>query len=250
MTLDQSMRLNKYLASCGVASRRKCEDIIRSGTVLVNGEIEVNPFHLLLPEDSILLDDKEMFSLVDTEVIVLNKPDGYITTTNDPQGRNTVMDLVKSQNRLFPVGRLDKDTTGVLLLTNDGNLAYQLTHPKYQVEKVYRVQIMGFLSNNDIEQIKSGVMIGSDETGQGEVLFQNKVSKSVTEIELVLTQGKKREVRRILSSLGYKVIALQRISFGGITTDGLNLGHWRRLSEEEALSLRREKVVSGTVDLR
>lgn len=250
MTLDQSMRLNKYLASCGVASRRKCEDIIRSGTVLVNGEIEVNPFRLLLPEDSILLDDKEMFSLVDTEVIVLNKPDGYITTTNDPQGRNTVMDLVKSPKRLFPVGRLDKDTTGVLLLTNDGNLAYQLTHPKYQVEKVYRVQIMGFLSNNDIEQIKSGVMIGSDETGQGEVLFQNKVSKSVTEIELVLTQGKKREVRRILSSLGYKVIALQRISFGGITTDGLNLGHWRRLSEEEALSLRREKVVSGTVDLR
>lgn len=244
------MRLNKYLASCGVASRRKCEDIIRSGTVLVNGEIEVNPFRLLLPEDSILLDDKEMFSLVDTEVIVLNKPDGYITTTNDPQGRNTVMDLVKSPKRLFPVGRLDKDTTGVLLLTNDGNLAYQLTHPKYQVEKVYRVQIMGFLSNNDIEQIKSGVMIGSDETGQGEVLFQNKVSKSVTEIELVLTQGKKREVRRILSSLGYKVIALQRISFGGITTDGLNLGHWRRLSEEEALSLRTEKVVSGTVDLR
>ena len=250
MTLDRSMRLNKYLASCGVASRRKCEDIIRSGTVLVNGEIEVNPFHLLLPEDSILLDDQEMFSLVDTEVIVLNKPDGYITTTNDPQGRNTVMDLVKSPNRLFPVGRLDKDTTGVLLLTNDGNLAYQLTHPKYQVEKVYRVQIMGFLSNNDIEQIKSGVMIGSDETGQGEVLSQNKVSKSVTEIELVLTQGKKREVRRIFSSLGYKVIALQRISFGGITTDGLNLGHWRRLSEEEALSLRREKVVSGTVDLR
>jgi 23S rRNA pseudouridine2605 synthase len=244
------MRLNKYLASCGVASRRKCEDIIRSGTVLVNGEIEVNPFRLLLPEDSILLDDKEMFSLVDTEVIVLNKPDGYITTTNDPQGRNTVMDLVKSPKRLFPVGRLDKDTTGVLLLTNDGNLAYQLTHPKYQVEKVYRVQIMGFLSNNDIEQIKSGVMIGSDETGQGEVLSQNKVSKSVTEIELVLTQGKKREVRRILSSLGYKVIALQRISFGGITTDGLNLGHWRRLSEEEALSLRREKVVSGAVDLR
>lgn len=244
------MRLNKYLASCGVASRRKCEDIIRSGTVLVNGEIEVNPFRLLLPEDSILLDDQEMFSLVDTEVIVLNKPDGYITTTNDPQGRNTVMDLVKSPKRLFPVGRLDKDTTGVLLLTNDGNLAYQLTHPKYQVEKVYRVQIMGFLSNNDIEQIKSGVMIGSDETGQGEVLFQNKVSKSVTEIELVLTQGKKREVRRILSSLGYKVIALQRISFGGITTDGLNLGHWRRLSEEEALSLRTEKVVSGTVDLR
>lgn len=250
MTLDQSMRLNKYLASCGVASRRKCEDIIRSGTVLVNGEIEVNPFHLLLPEDSILLDDQEMFSLVDTEVIVLNKPDGYITTTNDPQGRNTVMDLVKSPNRLFPVGRLDKDTTGVLLLTNDGNLAYQLTHPKYQVEKVYRVQIMGFLSNNDIEQIKSGVMIGSDETGQGEVLSQNKVSKSVTEIELVMTEGKKREVRRIFSSLGYKVIALQRISFGGITTDGLNLGHWRRLSEEEALSLRREKVVSGTVDLR
>ena len=250
MTLDQSMRLNKYLASCGVASRRKCEDIIRSGTVLVNGEIEVNPFHLLLPEDSILLDDQEMFSLVDTEVIVLNKPDGYITTTNDPQGRNTVMDLVKSPNRLFPVGRLDKDTTGVLLLTNDGNLAYQLTHPKYQVEKVYRVQIMGFLSNNDIEQIKSGVMIGSDETGQGEVLSQNKVSKCVTEIELVLTQGKKREVRRILSSLGYKVIALQRISFGCISTDGLNLGHWRRLSEEEALSLRREKVVSGTVDLR
>lgn len=250
MTLDQSMRLNKYLASCGVASRRKCEDIIRSGTVLVNGEIEVNPFRLLLPEDSILLDDQEMFSLVDTEVIVLNKPDGYITTTNDPQGRNTVMDLVKSPNRLFPVGRLDKDTTGVLLLTNDGNLAYQLTHPKYQVEKVYRVQIMGFLSNNDIEQIKSGVMIGSDETGKGEVLSQNKVSKSVTEIELVLTQGKKREVRRIFSSLGYKVIALQRISFGGITTDGLNLGHWRRLSEEEALSLRREKVVSGTVDLR
>ncbi len=249
MTLDRSMRLNKYLASCGVASRRKCEDIIRSGTVLVNGEIEVNPFHLLLPEDSILLDDQEMFSLVDTEVIVLNKPDGYITTTNDPQGRNTVMDLVKSPNRLFPVGRLDKDTTGVLLLTNDGNLAYQLTHPKYQVEKVYRVQIMGFLSNNDIEQIKSGVMIGSDETGQGEVLSQNKVSKSVTEIELVMTEGKKREVRRIFSSLRYKVIALQRISFGGITTDGLNLGHWRRLSEEEALSLRREKVVSGTVDL-
>ena len=241
------MRLNRYLASCGVASRRKCEKIIRSGRVHINGEIEENPFFSLMPEDTIMLDDQEMIFQHEPEIIVLNKPADYITTTHDTHNRKTVMELVQTNKRLFPIGRLDKDTTGVLLLTNDGDLSNRLTHPKYQVEKVYRVHFQGLLSNDEIEHINSGVIIGSDEVGRGDVLSQNEVSKTVTEIELKLTEGKKREVRRIFSSLGYKVLALQRTSFGGITTKGLKPGHWRRLSEEEILSLRGKMAVSDIV---
>lgn len=250
MTQLQSMRLNRYLASCGVAARRKCEEIIRSGRVLVNGETEVNPFRLLLSDDSVILDNQKMTLPSETEVILLNKPAGYITTVDDPHNRKTVMDLVQTGTRLFPVGRLDKDTTGILLLTNDGELANQLTHPKYQVDKVYRVQIKGYLSKEEIEQIKSGVKIGSDEIGRGIVQSQKKVNEVLTDIEIVLSHGKKREVRRIISSLGYNVISLERISFGGITLSGLKLGNWRRLSVEELDLLRRGKSVLGTVETR
>jgi len=237
------MRLNRYLASCGVAARRKCEEIICSGRVSVNGETEVNPFRLLLSDDSVILDNQKMTLPSETEVILLNKPAGYITTVGDPHNRKTVMDLVQTGTRLFPVGRLDKDTTGVLLLTNDGELANQLTHPKYQVDKVYRVQIKGYLSKEEIEQIKLGVNIGSDEIGRGIVQSQKKVNEVLTDIEIVLSHGKKREVRRIISSLGYNVISLERISFGGITLSGLKLGNWRRLSVEKLDLLRRGKTV-------
>lgn len=247
MTSLQSMRLNKYLASSGIAARRKCEDIIRSGRVVVNNVVEKNPFRLLALDDRVLLDDQVITRLEKVEVIVLNKPIGYITTVDDPQGRKTVMDLVKTDKRLFPIGRLDKDTTGVLLITNDGDLANQLTHPKFRVEKVYRVQIEGTLSKEDINQIRRGVIIGEGEIGKGEVLSQRIIDNGCIEVKIVLTQGKKREVRRIFSSLKFKVLSLERISFGGITSKGLKPGQWRRLSQGEVEILQSHKYTFSTL---
>ena len=223
------MRLNKYLAASGVASRRKCETIIRSGHVKVNGIVVTNPFHLLLPGDDVLLDNRIVSLPHRNIVICLNKPVGVVSTVEDKYSRKTVTDIIGHRERLFPVGRLDKDSSGVLLLTNDGDLTYQLTHPKFGVEKIYTVVIDRPLERGDIGEIESGVEIGESEIGIAKVLTPGGGS----EVRLSLTHGKKREIRRIFAALGYTVMRLHRESFGGIQADDLSPGEWRELTAVE-----------------
>ena len=231
------MRLNKYLAGSGVASRRKCETIIHSGRVKVNGIVVTNPFHLLIPGDDVLLDNRIISLPRRNIVICLNKPVGVVSTVEDKYSRKTVTDIIGHRERLFPVGRLDKDSSGVLLLTNDGDLTYQLTHPKFGVEKIYTVVIDRPLERGDIGEIESGVEMGEGEIGRAKVLApgvgSSRSDESETEVRLSLTHGKKREIRRIFAALGYTVMRLHRESFGGIQADDLSPGEWRELTAVE-----------------
>ena len=232
------MRLNKYLAASGVASRRKCETIVREGSVKVNGLVTNNPFYQLQNDDIVSLGETVVHPSRETYVFVLNKPLGVITTVEDTHGRPSVLDLVKSEVRLFPVGRLDKDTSGVLLLTNNGNLAYRLTHPKFEVKKVYVVLLNRHFNVDDTEKIASGIDLGSGEIGRGKIIFHEKIStkqkdKARARIKISLSHGKKREVRRIFSSLDYQVISLHRESFAGVHGEGLHPGEWRIMAKKE-----------------
>ncbi len=238
------MRLIRYLAQAEVASRRKCEEIVKNGLVKVNERLVTNPFLVVNETDSISVRGKPVAFTGDETVILLNKPAGIITTVKDPGKRKTVLDLVKTEKRLFPVGRLDKDTTGVLLLTNNGELAYRLTHPKFQIEKIYEVITDRLLTPSAVDRIRSGVDIGEDETGSGVVLSQEftahpgKKSK-VAMITLQLTHGKKREIRRIFKSLKYQVLLLHRKSVAHIKTGRLKHGQWRKLTEKEIVKLKK-----------
>ena len=237
------MRLNRYLAASGIASRRKCESIVKSGRVTVNGQRVTTPFCLLDEDDLVCLDGEVVALAQEKAVIILNKPKGTITSVGDSRGQRTVTDLIGEHNlRLFPIGRLDKDTTGVLLLTNDGDLAHRLTHPSFQIEKVYEALIAGQLSSAEIDRIEEGVDIGGGEMGAAHVVSQ-KVSKEgdaedgSTVVRLTLTHGKKREIRRIFSALDRHVEALRRVSFAGIGTGDLELSQWRYLQWDEIENL-------------
>ena len=244
------MRLNRFLAQSGIASRRKCELIVRSGRVTVNGVKITNPFYLVGESDKVLLDGEPISPPRETIVILLNKPRGVLTTTADTHHRKTVMELVKMDARLFPIVRLDRDTTGVLLLTNNGDLAFKMTHPKFEVERIYQVTIDKPLSKIDKRKIETGVDIGEGEVGKGDVLdcrlfYSSKGVKksngsSTSMVRLRMKHGKKREVKRIFSSLGYKVLSLHRESFAGVDAHGLKIGQWRKLTPVEV-----EKLMSG-----
>ncbi|MEE9166907.1 MAG: pseudouridine synthase [Candidatus Neomarinimicrobiota bacterium] len=236
------MRLNKFIAASGVASRRKSEEIVKAGRVEVNGIPVTNPYRLLRSDDVVSVDNRTVSPPGDSTVIVLNKPTGVITTVKDTHGRPTVMNLVEAGERLFPVGRLDKNTTGTLLLTNDGDLAHRIVHPRFQVEKVYVATIDRPWDEADTRRIESGVEMGGSEIGMAKVLSRDTISgdgkKRVTSrVRLSLSHGKKREVRRILKRLGYRVIALHRESFGGIGVEGLAPGEWRKLKGDEIAQL-------------
>lgn len=247
------MRLNKYLASAGVASRRKSVTLIRSGRVEVNGEAVTNPFREISPEEEVTFDGKRVTPAARVSLIVLNKPKGVLTTVRDERGRPTVLDRMDPGERLFPVGRLDKDTTGALLLTNDGDLAYRLTHPKFEVEKIYRVTLDRPMRRRDLKRIEAGVDIGHAETGRAIVLGQEggvqaDGKRSSVRVRLHLTHGKKREIRRMISALGYRVLHLHRESFAGIGVDGLGPGEWRELTPGEVEKLMgHQGVVRGAV---
>ncbi|MDP6965729.1 MAG: pseudouridine synthase [Candidatus Marinimicrobia bacterium] len=237
------MRLNRYLAASGIASRRKCESIIQSGRVTVNDQPVANPFSLVEKHDIVCLDGKAVVPAEEKVVIVLNKPEDTITSVEDNRNRRTVMDLIGNHNtRLFSVGRLDKDTTGVLLLTNDGDLAYSLTHPSFQVEKVYEAIIAGWLSSAEVHRIEKGVDIGEGETGVARVISQKACEgendePGLTVVRLTLTHGKKREIRRIFTALERHLKALRRVSFAGIGTGALDPGQWRFLRQKEISKL-------------
>ena len=228
-----AMRLIKFLSNSGIASRRKCEIIIREGRVKVNKEINKNPFFEINLNDLVKFDNKIVTPQLIKKTIKLNKPINIITSTKDTHNRKTVLDLLsKKEKKLFPVGRLDKNTTGVLLLTNDGDLAYKLTHPKFKVFKIYSAISLKKFDLSQIKTIQDGINIGYGELGYAEVISQKKIDKFF-EIKLKLAHGKKREIRRIFRSLNVKLISLKRLSFGGISVDDLKSGEYKILTKSE-----------------
>jgi 23S rRNA pseudouridine2605 synthase len=230
------MRLNKYLAQSGVASRRESDRLIQEGTVTVNGHVMIDPAYQVQKNDEVTFDGKVLTPQESTVVYMLNKPKNVITTARDEYGRKTVMDLIPSNRRLFPIGRLDKDTTGIILITDNGELANYLMHPKNRVSRFYEAEIEGRLNPKEIAKIKKGIFIGDGEFGSGEIVKQV-TRKTRSTITIRLQQGKKREIRRIFYSLGKKVYSLHRFQYGSMVLGNLQLGQWRGLTQKEVNSL-------------
>ena len=233
---QKQIRLNRYLSSCGVGSRRYCEKLILNGKITVNN-IRVTQLATTLSDDDVVRLDGLILHPEELIYILLNKPAGVITTLSDPHGRRHIGQLFQNIPFVKPVGRLDMETTGVLLLTNDGELLYRLTHPKFEIERIYKVSVKAHLDKKARESIESGIVIGKDEVAHGEVLSIAS-RKGYTEIILKLHEGKYREIRRMFAVLGYKVQSLDRVSYAGIKHEGLKRGEWRELSSDELNKLK------------
>ena len=231
------MRLNKFLAKSGVASRRKSDELIQMATTEVNGKVCLDPAYDVTPNDSVYFDGKKVKLIEDKVVYMLNKPEKVITTVSDTHGRKTVMDYINSKFRLTPIGRLDQQTTGLLLLTNDGDLHHYLTHPSHMVAKDYEAIIEGKISDNQRKKLKRGIYIGYKEYGKAEIIKQETL-KGRSNVQLRLRQGKKREIRRIFYKLNVKLIGLKRISFSQIKLGALEEGSHRALNKREISLLR------------
>ena len=230
------MRLNKYISLSGVSSRREADELIKSATITVNDKVEMDPGYRVSPGDKIRYDQRILKLQENNRIVMLNKPAGFITTVKDPLKRKTIMHLVQTDERLFPIGRLDKDTTGLLLLTNNGSLANFLTHPKNKIPREYIAEIDKILNDTEIRRLASKIYIGQKEWGKAEVLLQKKDRGRVI-LHLKLLQGKKREIRRIFYRLKRELFSLQRIKFGPIELNNLPLGQWRILNSFEYKSL-------------
>ena len=230
------MRLNKYLAKSGVASRRKSDELIQMATTEVNGKICLDPAYDVRPGDKIYFDGRRLTPSNEKIVYMLNKPEKVITTVSDTHGRRTVMDYVKSKLRLSPVGRLDQQTKGLLLLTNDGDLHHYLTHPSNQVPKDYEATIEGRVDPVNIRKLSRGIYIGDKEYGRAEMIGQE-TEKGRSKVKLRLRQGKKREIRRIFFRLKIKLLSLKRIGYSNLKLGNLNEGEYRQLSAKEIKSL-------------
>ena len=234
---NEPLRLNKFLANAGVCSRREADEFIQAGVVTVNGEVVTELGTKILRTDEVKFHDQPV-SIEKKVYVLLNKPKDYVTTSDDPQQRKTVMDLVKNAcpERIYPVGRLDRNTTGVLLLTNDGDLASKLTHPKYLKKKLYHVFLDKNCTAHDMEQIANGIQLEDGEIKADDVQYAHPTDKKQVGIEI--HSGKNRIVRRIFETLGYKVTKLDRVQFAGLTKKNLKRGDWRYLTEEEVDRLR------------
>ena len=237
------MRLNKFLAQAGIASRRKADELIQMATTTVNGELCLDPAYKVKDSDIVRYDDQAINPEKEKIVILLHKPRGVITTAKDTHDRKTVLDLISGSARLVPVGRLDKNTTGALLLSNDGNLHEYLTHPRNQIPKDYEAVIEGRITPEQIAKLKRGIYIGDREYGQAEVLIQNTVKQRST-VTLRLRQGKKREIRRIMHRLKRKLFSLKRIRFAGLGLGDLAPGQYRIITVEEIQMLKKSHLSS------
>tara|TARA_Y100000768_G_scaffold65080_1_gene45106 strand:- start:62 stop:766 length:705 start_codon:yes stop_codon:yes gene_type:complete len=231
------MRLNKFLAKSGIASRRKSDELIKMATTTVNEEIILDPAYNVEKKDLVRFDGKLLKIDEEKIVIILNKPKNVITSVSDQFGRKTVMHFLKSKKRLAPIGRLDKDSTGLLLLTNDGDLHQYLTHPKNQISRQYIVVIEKIIDSSKLKRITRGLSIGEGEIGRAKVISQ-KIIKGRCEARLELKQGKKREVRRIFRSIKIKLFSLHRVSFGSINIGSLKIGESRFLKDHEIKNLK------------
>ena len=230
------MRLNKFLAQSGVASRRKADELIQMATTEVNGKICQDPAYNVKDSDVVKYDGQQISPILEKVVIMLHKPKKVITTVKDTHGRKTVLDLVPSKYRLTPVGRLDQDTTGLLLLTNDGDLQQQLTHPRNQIPKDYEAVIEGKITSSQKQKLAKGIYIGDKEYGKAEIISQE-TKKSRSTIILRLRQGKKREIRRIMYRFKLKLLTLKRIRFAGLSLGNLSENHYRTLTDKEVKTL-------------
>ena len=234
---NEPIRLNKFLANAGICSRREADEFIAAGVVSVNGEIVTELGTKIKRTDEVKFHD-EPVSVEKKAYVLLNKPKDCVTTSDDPQARKTVMDCVKDacKERIYPVGRLDRNTTGVLLLTNDGDLASKLTHPKYLKKKIYHVYCDKNVTKADLDQIAAGITLEDGEIRADAISYASETDKKQVGIEI--HSGKNRIVRRIFESLGYKVVKLDRVYFAGLTKKGLKRGDWRYLTEMEVNMLR------------
>lgn len=233
-------RLQKFIANQGICSRRKAEEYITSGRIKVNGNVIMELGTKIDPnKDVVEVDGKKISNIAGKKVyILLNKPIGYVTTTRDQFNRNTVLDLVNVKEKVLPVGRLDMYTSGAIILSNDGDFIYKITHPKYEVEKTYNVTLKGQVTDEEIEQLKNGVQIENYVTGKAKVkILRIDKEKDLSRVELIIHEGKNREVRKMCEAIGRKVLALHRTKIGNISVKDLRLGTWRYLRPNEIKSL-------------
>lgn len=227
------MRLNKYIAQSGIASRRGADELTLAGKVKVNGCVMTQPGYDVSPQDVVSVNGVDIRPEKKLVYFVLNKPRGFVTTAKDDKGRPTVMDLVWDiPERIYPIGRLDYNTTGMLLMTNDGDLAYRLTHPKHHVYKTYRARISGILSLDKAARLRRGVDIGGFVTSPSRVeILRHGAHSSIVEIQIY--EGKNRQVRKMFSAVGHRVIELERIAIGELHLGHLKSGHYRKLTPRE-----------------
>lgn len=227
------MRLQKFMADAGVASRRKCEEYILAGRVKVNGRIAELGCRVE-PEDIVEFDGKRLTARENRVVIMLNKPQGVVCTCSDPEGRRTVVDYVKDlPYRLYNVGRLDYDSEGLILLTNDGDLAYRMTHPKFEMDKTYHVVCSGVMTERDISRLQSGVTLEDGVTSPAEISNVHLRRDGKSELDITIHEGRNRQVRRMLAAVGKDTLLLRRIKEGPLELSGLKPGQWRFLTEQE-----------------
>ena len=238
--MEEEIRLQKFLANCGIASRRKCEELISQGKVSINGQViqelgtKVNP-----QKDEVTCCGKKVENKQDLVYILLNKPIGDVTTAKDQFHRDTVLDLVKVKQRIVPVGRLDMYTSGALILTNDGDFVYHITHPKHEITKTYTVTVKGIIQNEEIQKLKEGVEIENYKTRPAKVrILKTDEEKNYSRIEITIHEGKNRQVRKMCETIGRKVLALHRSKIGDIGVKNLDLGTWRYLTKNEVKKLK------------
>lgn len=234
----EEIRLQKYLAEAGIASRRKCEEYIEQGRVKVNNNIATLGVKVNPETDIILFDGKKIDKKEELVYILLNKPIGYVTTAKDQFSRDSVLDLVKVKQRIVPVGRLDMYTSGALLLSNDGDFVYKITHPKHEIDKTYTVTLRGVVTEEEVEKLRNGVQIEKYITKPAKVkILKTDIEKDISRLEITIHEGKNRQVRKMCEVIDKKVQALHRARIGNITVKDLKIGTWRylNLNEKEEL---------------
>ncbi|HBJ76509.1 MAG TPA: pseudouridine synthase [Porphyromonadaceae bacterium] len=233
---NQPIRLNKIISNAGICSRREADELIQKGEVMVNDNVVTELGTKILPTDKVVCRGKEV-GMGKRVYILLNKPKDYVTTLDDPEGRKTVLDLLKEEckERVYPVGRLDRNSTGVLLLTNDGELTEKLTHPKYEKKKVYNVLLDKNISEGDMQKLADGIELEDGNTYADAISYSNDTDKNQVGVEI--HSGKNRIIRRMFDAIGYKVLRLDRVLFAGLTKKGLRRGEWRYLTPQEVSRL-------------
>lgn len=231
----EEIRLQKYIAKSGVASRRKAEELILEGKIQVNGKTITELGTKVNPEkDIVTYNGRKLKTEEEFVYILLNKPIGYVTTVKDQFGRDSVLDLVKIKEHLVPVGRLDMYTSGALILTNDGDFVYKVTHPKHEIEKTYTVTIKGIVKNEEVEMLREGVKIEDYTTKPAKVkILKTDEEKNISRLEITIHEGKNRQVRKMCETVGHKVLALHRSKIAGIGVKDIPLGKWRFMKEKE-----------------
>lgn len=240
----EEVRLQKYLAECGIASRRKAEELILQGKVAVNGQTVTELGTKINPnKDIVTYQGQQVRKNNEYIYILLNKPIGYVTTAKDQFNRDLVLDLVKTNKRLVPVGRLDMYTSGALILTNDGDFVYKVTHPKHEIDKTYTVTIKGIVKNEEVDKLRQGVEIEDYITKPAKVkILKTDEEKDQSRLEITIHEGKNRQVRKMCEAIGHKVLALHRSKIAGIGVKDIPLGKWRYLKNEEVKKILKENI--------